>query len=71
MVAPAAIAAVELVLAIIGKLAPVISDMITEALNSGATAEELRNKDITVSVSFGGKSGEAVVIQREIEADLP
>jgi hypothetical protein len=65
-------AVAELLLVILGKLAPTIVEIISEALDGGKTsAEELRNQPIEVSIAFGGGPGEAIVIQRRIEADLP
>jgi hypothetical protein len=51
---------------------PALVDLIVEACTSGkADAKEMRNKSITVSISFGGGDGEAVKFQRTIEPKLP
>lgn len=61
---------VTLVGVVLGKLAPVVADLIAQAFARGDTAEELRKKDIVVSIAFKGGSGEAIEVQRKIEADL-
>lgn len=58
--------------ALLSKVLPVVVELILDAISGDEhTAEELRNKSITVSIAFGGGEGDAVKVLREIEADLP
>lgn len=54
------------------QVAAAVLDLIKAAVTEGKTdAQALRDKPITVSVSFAGGDGEVVKVQREIYADLP
>jgi len=57
---------------LLAKVLPTVVEMILDAI-SGAekSAEELRNKPITISIAFGGGEGDAVKVLRAIEESLP
>ena len=48
-----------------------VLELIRILKDTGKDVKELRKQPITVSVSFGGGEGDAIVVQREIEALLP
>ena len=56
--------ALKLAFAIVSGLFEAIKAAIED---SGKDVAELREADITVSMSFGGEEGEAIVVQRKIE----
>lgn len=48
-----------------------VMEIIKLCQDTGKDVKELRKQPMTVSVSFGGGDGDAIVVQREIEALLP
>lgn len=57
------------ILELAGNAIKSLIDIFTEiAKDLGTDVTELRKKPMTVSVSFGGDEGEAVVYQRTVEA---
>lgn len=48
-----------------------VLELIKLLRDTGKDVRELRKQPMTVSVSFGGGEGDAIVVQREIEALLP
>lgn len=48
-----------------------VLELIKLLRDTGKDVKELRKQPMTVSVSFGGGEGDAIVVQREIEALLP
>jgi len=62
----------ELMKTILVEAIPALIDMVRDAMNAGeADVQKLRDQPITISISFGGGDGEALTVQRTIEAKLP
>ena len=49
----------------------IVMELIQIFQDTGKDVKEARKLPMTVSVTFGGGEGDAVVVQREIEALLP
>lgn len=58
----------EFALEIVPKL---VMEIIKLCQDTGKDVKEMRKLPMTVSVSFGGGEGDAIKVQREIEALLP
>lgn len=61
---------IAVVLEVLSKILPQLTEYIRSLIDGGATAEELRSKAITFSIAFGGGEGKVIEVLKGIEADL-